>query len=234
MQPVSQVAASRFVAYPPTARQDIYHVVAPMETLWRVSKMYNVDQDAIIQANRLKDPKLISVGQKLLIPKAERPHAVIPLYNSRPWNYIIIHHSATDVGNARFIDRLHHKRVLWNGLGYHFLIDNGTLGKQVGQIEVGPRWIKQMEGAHCNAAGMNEYGIGICLVGNFSEARVPEEQLNSLLFLVNALRTHYRVPLKNIIRHGDVPGKATECPGIYFPWKEFKRKIAQSEPVKLS
>lgn len=226
----SHSGVSQFVTIPPVPREDVYHVVAPMETLWRISKTYDVDQQAIIAANRLKDPKAISVGQKLLIPQAERARGVIPLYNTRPWDYIVIHHSATDMGNAISIDRLHHRRGFWNGLGYHFLIDNGTLGKQTGQIETGPRWIKQMDGAHCNAAGMNERGIGICLIGNFSETNVPEEQLNSLVFLVHALRTHYRIPLERILKHGEVPGKATECPGTHFPWQEFKRRLAQSPP----
>lgn len=206
-------------------KHDVTHIVAPMETLWRISKMYGVSQQAIMSANRLKNPKELEIGQKLLIPDAARPKAIIPLYNTRPWGYIVIHHSATDEGNAFSIDKIHHQRGFWNGLGYHFLIDNGTLGKEMGQIEAGPRWIKQMDGAHCNASGMNENGIGICLVGNFSETGVPTQQLESLVFLVNVLRKHYSIPMDHVIGHGDVPGKATECPGKYFPWREFVRRL---------
>ncbi len=209
-------------------RKDIYHEVGPLEGLWRISKMYHVDQQSIIDANRLKDPSSIKVGQKLRIPRAGQLRSVVPLYSTRPWSYLVIHHTASEMGNALTVDRAHHHRGFMEGLGYHFLIDNGTLGKGVGQIEVGPRWIKQQDGAHCNAAGMNENGIGISLVGNFSETRVPAEQLEALVFLVNLLKDHYRIPLDHIVRHGDVPGKNTECPGLHFPWREFKSKLSRS------
>ena len=153
-------------------RQDLYHEVARMETLWRISKMYGVSVEDIISANGLIDPRSISVGQKLLIPKAAGARSVIPLYNTRGWSYIVVHHSATHNGNALMIDHLHFRRGFENGLGYHFLIDNGTLGKGLGQIEVGPRWVRQENGAHCTAAGMNENGIGICVIGNYSETNV--------------------------------------------------------------
>ena len=209
-------------------RQDVYHEVARMETLWRISKMYGVDVQSITAANGLKDPTSISVGQKLLIPQAAAVRPVIPVYNKRRWSYIVVHHSATHDGSALTIDQLHYKRGFENGLGYHFLIDNGTRGKGMGQIEIGPRWIKQANGAHANAAGMNENGIGICLIGNFSEARVPELQLESLEFLIHVLRNHYGISLDRVIRHRDVPGKNTECPGNYFPWDEFKRRLKAS------
>ena len=137
----------------------------------------------------------------------------------------MVHNRATDEGNALSIDGLHYRRGFPNGLGYHFLIDNGTQGKQEGQIEAGPRWIKQVNGAHANAAGMNENGIGICLIGNFSEKPVSERQLGSLVFLVNVLRAHYKIPVERVIRHRDVPGKNTECPGNFFPWEEFKHRL---------
>ncbi len=74
-------------------------------------------------------------GQKLIIPNAKGVSEYYsPLPNSR-WKYIVIHHTATDVGKAYLINRSHLDRGFWNGLGYHFLIDNGTLGKGDGQIE---------------------------------------------------------------------------------------------------
>ena len=158
--------------------QDLYHQVAPMETVWRISKMYGVSTESIVRANGLKNAKSIKTGQKLLIPKVSEMRPIIPVYNVRRWNYIVIHHTATEQGSALSIDQLHHRRGFENGLGYHFLIDNGTQGKQEGQIEVGPRWIRQMDGAHANAAGMNEHGIGIAMVGNYSERYVTDRQLS--------------------------------------------------------
>lgn len=218
-------ASSASGQYPFSVPHDIYHEVGPLETLWRISKTYGVDMDTLLKVNHLTDPAKIKAGQKLLIPKTLGPRAQIPLYPSRRWSYIVVHHTATHEGNAYSIDRLHHKRGFWNGLGYHFLIDNGTNGKVDGQIEVGPRWIKQMDGAHANADGMNERGIGIAVVGNFSENRLSEAQLQSLVFLVQQLQHYYRIPPQNVIGHREVRGKATECPGTQFPWSRFKTMI---------
>lgn len=204
---------------------DIYHVVGPSETLWRISKTYGVDMDTLMARNSLSDPTKIKNGQRLLIPQTTGPKPVIPLYPNRRWTHIVVHHTATHGGDAYTIDKMHHQRGFGNGLGYHFLINNGTEGKTDGQIQVGPRWIKQMDGAHCNAAGMNEHGIGVVLVGNFSENTVTETELDALVFLVKILRQYYRVPDRNIIGHRDVPGKSTECPGTRFPWAEFKRRL---------
>ena len=52
--------------------------------------------------------------------------------NPRPWRYIVIHHSATDAGNAGTFD-LQHRRRGWDELGYHFGIDNGQGAKIVMQ-----------------------------------------------------------------------------------------------------
>ncbi len=140
------------------------------------------------------------------------------------WKYIIIHHSATEVGSAALFDRLHKKRG-WDGVGYHFVIDNGTKGKREGEIEITYRWRDQINGAHCRASRMNSKGIGICLVGNFSEGHVSEAQLLSLIHLVRQLQAQYKIPRSRVIGHGRVHGANTECPGSHFPWKAFYSNI---------
>lgn len=208
-------------------RQNISHIVGPGETLWRISKMYDVKMDDIIRANNITKPTDLTMGQALIIPKAAPVRPVVALYPSQKWKYIIIHHSATDDGNALSLFNLHLKRG-FEGLGYHFIIDNGTYGKIPGQIEVSPRWIKQKDGAHCKASGMNHQGIGICLVGNFSEERLSEKQLESSVYLVNILRKYYNVPMERIMGHGQVPEARTECPGTLFPWEEFKKRLREA------
>jgi len=205
--------------------RDVMHEVGPLETVWRIGKMYQVSPEIIMETNHLSDPSKLAVGQKLLIPNARPLRPVIPLYPTKKWTHIVIHHTATETGSALTINQIHHNRNFWNGLGYHFLIDNGSVGKINGQIETGPRWIKQMDGAHCNANGMNQHGIGISLVGNFSKTKVEQEQIESLVYLVDTLRKYYKIPMNNIVRHRDVPGKSTECPGNYFPWELFRQKL---------
>lgn len=209
---------------PNFARQGVYHYVAPGETLWRIAKMYEVDMDEIRQVNSIRDVRDIDIGAKLYIPGAAPRKHVLTLYPSSKWKYIIIHHSATERGSAQEFNEAHLKRG-WKGVGYHFIIDNGTLGKDDGQIETGPRWIKQEDGAHCKAGSMNEQGIGICLVGNFSRDRVSRGQMDSLVYLTNKLRKYYDIPKNRIIGHGKVTGANTECPGKKFPWKTFRSRL---------
>ncbi|MCE5244392.1 MAG: N-acetylmuramoyl-L-alanine amidase [Syntrophobacteraceae bacterium] len=203
----------------------ITHEVGPLETIWRIARMYEVSEESIYAANNLKPGTAISVGQKLVIPNAKALRHVIALYPNTRWQYIIVHHTATDIGKASIIDRSHADRGFWQGLGYHFLIDNGTLGKGDGQIEVAPRWIKQQNGAHCKAGGMNEKAIGIALVGNFNEELPTASQIQSLVYLLKTLSRYYHVPGQNILGHRDVPGAATDCPGRRFPWSSLRGSL---------
>jgi N-acetylmuramoyl-L-alanine amidase len=209
----------------PLLRHDTFHTVAPGETLWRIGKMYDVKVEDIMRANSITKPKTLEMGQRLVIPRAAPIKPIVTLYRSSKWKYIIVHHSATDEGDALSLNSMHARRG-FKGLGYHFVINNGSShGKIEGQIEASPRWIKQQAGAHCKASGMNHKGIGICLVGNFSKERVSPKQMDSLTYLVNTLKKYYRIPTSRILGHRQVPGARTECPGNYFPWSEFKSRL---------
>ena len=207
----------------------ISHTLVKGETIWRLAETYGIKADWILQANRIQDPTELKVGTEIWIPGAAESLRTLPfLPDTSRWQYIIIHHSATEVGNADLFDLSHRRRGFWNGLGYHFVIDNGKSGTRNGQIETGHRWIHQMDGAHCNADDMNKIGIGICLVGNFDEDQVSASQMDSLVWLVRQLRTKYRIPTSHVLRHRDVPGKKgrTDCPGTQFPWTTFRKYLS--------
>ena len=195
----------------------IYHEIGPMETIWRISRLYDVSPESIYSANGLKPSDPLLIGRKLIIPNVVIIRHVINLYRNPQWKYIILHHTATSKGNATTINRSHGDRGFWNGLGYHFLIDNGTMGKGDGQIEMSPRWIRQQNGAHCKADDMNEKAIGVALVGNFNYEKPTPTQLQSLSFLLSVLCRYYGIPAANVMVHGQVPGAKTECPGKLFP-----------------
>lgn len=55
---------------PEIAVPGIYHRVQRGETLWRISKIYGMDLEKIVQANRISDAGNIEVGQLILIPQA--------------------------------------------------------------------------------------------------------------------------------------------------------------------
>jgi LysM repeat protein len=44
------------------------HIVKPGEWIWRIARIYGVDPQAIIEANRLTHPGMIYPGQRLIIP----------------------------------------------------------------------------------------------------------------------------------------------------------------------
>ena len=137
----------------------------------------------------------------------------------RPWRYVVLHHSARDAGGLAQIDADHRDRLGTVGCGYHFVIGNGT-GSPDGRIEVARRWAEQKPGAHCRDSKVpaaNEYGIGICLVGNLDATAPTPRQLEAARALVAYLQDRYDIPAVNLQSHSEVAGIPTHCPGRNFP-----------------
>jgi len=143
---------------------------------------------------------------------------------TREWRHIVVHHSASNVGSAAIFDRAHRERG-WDGLGYHFVIGNGSASGD-GQVEVGYRWSKQIQGAHAGNAEYNQHGIGICLVGDFENGGTPSPaQMASLRKLVRFLQVKTGIPTSEVIGHGNVPGKSTQCPGRNLDVANFRAAL---------
>jgi hypothetical protein len=144
------------------------------------------------------------------------------------WTAIIIHHSATENGNAAIFDRMHREENHWDGVGYDFVIGNGSNSGD-GQVEVTFRWRKQVPGAHCGGTPgnwANEDAVGICLVGNFDYQEPTAKQMQSLSKLVHFLQNRYDIPVGRIYGHGETPGaRVTDCPGKMFPMDKLKRML---------
>ena len=107
------------------------------------------------------------------------------------WSGIVIHHSDSDFGTVKDIDRWHKERG-WDGIGYHYVIyRDGSIhkGRDLGKI-----------GAH--AKGRNQTYVGVCLIGKKS---FTEAQKANLRHLCKELRLKY--PILSIEHHHE------ECPG---------------------
>ncbi len=156
-------------------------------------------------------PSTPNRGRPTVAVTSSTPREWVPSASARPWRYIVIHHSDTADGNAAKFDAAHRAKG-WDELGYHFVIDNGSGGGD-GQVEVGPRWPKQKWGAHAKTPDnrYNDFGIGICLVGNFEVTRPTAAQMKSTAKLVAYLMKTYRISPNNIVGHRDT--KPTDCPG---------------------
>jgi hypothetical protein len=150
----------------------------------------------------------------------------------RPWKFIVVHHSAQPTGSYDQIDREHRKVQGWDGCGYHFVIGNGT-GSPDGQIEVARRWTNQKHGLHTkttSSADVNEYGIGICLVGDFDKTPPTPKQIAATRALVAYLAQRYNVPADHSGTHGAMAGVASACPGKLFPEEQVfgSKHLAQN------
>jgi len=158
-------------------------------------------------------------------PMTGIPVAWIPPVTPRQWKWIVVHHSATTTGGAAEFDKMH-KAKGWDELGYDFVIGNGS-DTGNGQIEVGPRWTKQKIGAHAKSSDnrFNEYGIGICLVGNFDVERPTPQQIASLEHLMAYLMITYHIGPDEIMGHNDT--KATDCPGKYLNIGTIRRDVVK-------
>ncbi len=149
----------------------------------------------------------------------------VPAVRPRAWKWIVVHHSATDFGSAQKFDR-DHRAQGWDELGYHFVIDNGKGGPD-GRVEIGPRWSKQKHGAHAKTADdrYNNFGIGICLVGNFDNGPPTPKQMQALAELIAFLQFQYGIPPGNVIGHRDT--KPTACPGRYLNIAAVREQASQ-------
>ena len=146
----------------------------------------------------------------------------------RRWQFIVVHNSGTRQGNARVFDYYHkHVRRMQNGLAYHFVIGNGTSTGN-GQVEVGDRWRRQINGGHVHSDYLNNISLGICLVGDFNRDQPTRAQLEACEELIRFLRDRCgktergTIPVKP---HRDInpPRWPTDCPGDAFPYSWFRR-----------
>ena len=111
-----------------------------------------------------------------------------------------------------------------NGLAYDFVIGNGS-GMKDGEIAVGRRWTKQLDGGHLASQAQNKTAIGICLVGNFEKHRPSAKAMASLRALVEALLVRCRLAPAAVKTHRQINVVHTRCPGSRFPTQSFLKTL---------
>ena len=140
----------------------------------------------------------------------------------RRWRYIVVHNSGSRQGNAKIFDYYHlHTRKMPNGLAYHFVIGNGSSSGD-GQIEIGGRWTRQINGGHVHSDYLNNIALGICLVGDYNRDTPTKAQLAALDELIKYLRKRVgKIDRKPaiVMPHKEInpPQWPTDCPGDRFP-----------------
>lgn len=218
---------------------DTIHPVRPGETLYGVARKHGVSVAALAERNGLKSNTRLLVGTRLTIPpkrsnvrppQPELPSTIQNAISSTPvrsgrWKHIVLHHSGTSVGSAKGMHEYHLRvRHMENGLAYHFVIGNGR-GMGDGEIYVGNRWKKQINGGHLASELQNQSSLGICLVGNFDQKAPTARQLTSLTTLIKALQKRCNLGDKAVLTHQQINTVHTRCPGTKFPMKTVLARL---------
>lgn len=132
---------------------------------------------------------------------------------SRKVTQIHIHCTGSSKDTVLQIDRYHRSPKLnWREVGYHFIIQNGRVGKTYlkaldGSIEIG----RGLESTPASVLGHNKGAIAIALVGS-KEEEFTKKQFKSLIKLVKELRTSLKIPLRNVLGHNSFKDVSKECP----------------------
>jgi hypothetical protein len=148
----------------------------------------------------------------------------------RRWRYIVVHNSGTRQGNAKAFDYYHLRvRKMPNGLAYHFVIGNGTSSGD-GEVEIGNRWHRQINGGHVHSDYLNNIALGICLVGDFNRDKPTKKQLEALEELIRYLRLRVgkiddKFAIVKAHREINPPRWPTDCPGSKFPYRWLHGKF---------
>lgn len=203
------------------------------DTFGQIASSHKMSVAQLAAYNNISKPELIRVGQEIKIPtnpsapEAARARPQLAQVvrdelervrvNAAKWKYIVIHHSASSKGSLASMDRYHREeRHMENGLAYHFVIGNGV-DMRDGEVGVGNRWKRQIQGGHLASSALNEKSIGICLVGNFESTRPTAAQLRNLQALLDYLIRKTNVAASGIRTHRQINPRPTACPGKNFP-----------------
>ncbi|MEQ9453676.1 MAG: peptidoglycan recognition family protein [Phycisphaeraceae bacterium] len=136
--------------------------------------------------------------------------ALLDVAEPAQWQSIIIHDSGSASGSAEQINR-DHERDGRGGLGYHFVVGNGT-GSGDGQIEAGFRWRLQSQGRFLAGAESDRWhriAIGIAVVGDADGGPMTATQRASLIDLVSAIQKRFGIRSNRVFVHLGESGSGT-------------------------
>lgn len=123
--------------------------------------------------------------------------------DSRGFDYIAIHHSATEKTRTwANIAAYHVNNNDWAGIGYHGGVRRGKFAL-----------LDSVDTERAHVYGMNHEAFGICVTGNYDTGTVDASDLDILkraVRVIDAVYTHEKI----IKGHGELRvGGFTECPG---------------------
>lgn len=133
-------------------------------------------------------------------------------YDLRKPNFVIIHHtSQNSITQTIRTFQVEHSKV-----SSHYVI--GRDGRVVQMLNDYERAWHAGRSKWGQLTDMNSMSIGIELDNNGREP-FPDPQINSLLILLDTLKTKYTIPHTNFIGHADISPNRKDDPNVFFPWK---------------
>jgi len=151
----------------------------------------------------------------------------------RAWEGLVIHDSGAAQGSAKTLGRLH-RQLGRSGLGYHFVINNGSL-KPDGLIEMSRRWREQQPGHYFTGDSartdqFHQQYVGVSLIGNGDESSFTRAQMQELVWLARQLQQRHDIPKNEI--YVDI-SRADQQAGT-FPHAWFRKQLLNVAPTRTA
>lgn len=138
-------------------------------------------------------------------------------YDLRKPNFVIIHHtSQNSVAQTVRTFQVPHSKV-----SAHYVI--GKDGQVIQMLNDYERAWHAGKSKWGPVTDINSISIGIELDNNGREP-FPDLQINSLLTLLDTLKTKYLIPQLNFIGHADIAPMRKDDPNVFFPWKTLAQR----------
>ncbi len=137
------------------------------------------------------------------------PLALLPKYR---YSQLVIHHTASQIGDYKTIQRAHLKR--YGGMAYHLLLSNGSANAPTGHLESGWRYFFFWYSRATKSMACNTMALHLCIVGNYEDGPVPDGLKPALAGSIQAICDQYDIPQDAVMLHRDC--SATACPGKHI------------------
>ena len=138
-------------------------------------------------------------------------------YDVRKPNFVIIHHTAQDsVGQTIKTFQVPRTKV-----SSHYVI--GRNGEIIQMLNDYVRSWHAGVAKWGSIVDMNSCSIGIELDNNGREP-FPDAQINSLMNVLDTLKSRYLIPSNNFIGHADIAPSRKNDPSVFFPWKRLAER----------
>ena len=138
-------------------------------------------------------------------------------FNLRKPNFVIIHHTAQKSCEQTLQTFTTEK----SGVSAHYVIcKDGTVHHMLND------YLRAWHGGvgrWGNNTDINSSSIGIEIDNNGTEP-FTEQQLQSLINLLDKLKNAYAIPVANFIGHSDIAPTRKVDPNVHFPWKTLAEK----------